>query len=521
MKKVFGLVVSSIAAALFVLVAVVFWWLSSPPLDAYGIDIEQTSVSGVSSGGAMAVQMHIAHSSIMRGVGVTAGVAYDCADSGLLLEPQRVAHGLSCVEGSVDAAFSIARTTAAAGTPGAIDDPETHLPDQKVWLFSGYNDGSVRRAAMDALAAYYANYVDPGNVFYKTNNKAPHALITANYGATCLSFGGDFINNCNYESAGRLLTHIYGRLNAPSTDGLSGSILEFDQGQFVDGNPRTVGLADTGYVYVPLACQTDTCQAHVVFHGCQQYAGRVGSAVYQHAGYNEWADTNKLIVLYPQTVASTGAWPSGGPFNPKGCWDWWGYSEPSEFRRDYARKTGYQIKAIKAMLDRLAENFQPPQGPSDTFGAPQHFSAPDSTPTSADLIWQPNSAAAGFNVYRSLTEAGPFTKINGAPVLGASFADQSLEPSITYHYQLSAIEQGSDTESPRTSPITVTTSPNPPACNPFFSNNITHVAMGRAYIWGTDTFAMGTGEPMGSYSADVFAHLIKQGFLNYRVGFCP
>ena len=29
----------------------------------------------------MAVQMHVAHSSIMRGVGVIAGVAYDCADS--------------------------------------------------------------------------------------------------------------------------------------------------------------------------------------------------------------------------------------------------------------------------------------------------------------------------------------------------------------------------------------------------------------------------------------------------------
>ena len=56
--------------------------LSAPPsLKAYGIDIHQTSVSGVSSGGAMAVQMHVAHSSIMRGVGVIAGVGYDCAGS--------------------------------------------------------------------------------------------------------------------------------------------------------------------------------------------------------------------------------------------------------------------------------------------------------------------------------------------------------------------------------------------------------------------------------------------------------
>jgi poly(3-hydroxybutyrate) depolymerase len=57
--------------------------VAAPPLPAYGIDINQTSVSGVSSGGAMAVQMHVAYSSIMRGVGVIAGVAYDCANSDL------------------------------------------------------------------------------------------------------------------------------------------------------------------------------------------------------------------------------------------------------------------------------------------------------------------------------------------------------------------------------------------------------------------------------------------------------
>ncbi len=52
-----------------------------PPLHGYGVDIHQTSVSGVSSGGAMAIQMHVAHSSIMRGIGVTGGIAYDCANS--------------------------------------------------------------------------------------------------------------------------------------------------------------------------------------------------------------------------------------------------------------------------------------------------------------------------------------------------------------------------------------------------------------------------------------------------------
>ena len=65
--------------------------LAAAPLASYKVDIHQTSVSGVSSGGAMAVQMHVAHSSIMRGVGVIAGVAYDCTNSALLSVEARLA----------------------------------------------------------------------------------------------------------------------------------------------------------------------------------------------------------------------------------------------------------------------------------------------------------------------------------------------------------------------------------------------------------------------------------------------
>ena len=43
------------------------------------IDIAQTSVSGLSSGAYMAVQLHVAHASIMVGVGAFAGGPYGCA----------------------------------------------------------------------------------------------------------------------------------------------------------------------------------------------------------------------------------------------------------------------------------------------------------------------------------------------------------------------------------------------------------------------------------------------------------
>jgi len=47
--------------------------------------------------------------------------------------------------------------------------------------------------------------------------------------------------------------------------------------------------------------------------------------------------------------------------NPFGCWDWWGYSGSG-----YATQDGAQIKAVRAMLERLAAP-RPPQ--ADTAAA--------------------------------------------------------------------------------------------------------------------------------------------------------
>ena len=83
---------------------------------------------------------------------------------------------------------------------------------------------------------------------------------------------------------------------------------------------------------------------HIVFHGCQQSAAFVGDQFAKGAGYNEWAETNKLVVLYPQVDSSRIA-----PMNPMGCWDWWGYTD-----ENYATKNGAQVGVVKATLDALA-----------------------------------------------------------------------------------------------------------------------------------------------------------------------
>ena len=48
------------------------------------------------------------------------------------------------------------------------------------------------------------------------------------------------------------------------------------------------------------------------------------------------------IILFPQAKAIAG-------INPKGCWDWWGYTG-----LDYLGKEAPQIKAIWTMVEQLA-----------------------------------------------------------------------------------------------------------------------------------------------------------------------
>ena len=105
-------------------------------------------------------------------------------------------------------------------------------------------------------------------------------------------------------------------------------------------------MADTGYLYVPPGCAAKeaNCKVHVATHGCKQSAESVGNQFYTDTGYNNWADSNKLLVLYPQVNKSM------IPSNPEGCWDWWGYTGAN-----YAYKSGAQMKAIKAMVTRLTQ----------------------------------------------------------------------------------------------------------------------------------------------------------------------
>ncbi len=303
------------------------------------IDLSQTSVSGLSSGGFMAVQFHVAFSSIMKGAAVFAGGPFDCAQGALTTALTQCQYATSA-----PAVPPLVDITHAWASSGFIDDP-ANLSSQRVFLFGGADDTTVNPTVMDALNAYYQAFVAPTAITYDSRHPmTSHTMPTLDYGSDCDQSIAPWLGKCNYDGAGKALAQIYGTLVAPAV-AASGSFVAIAQGDFV-ASPASHSLADTAYAYVPLSCRRgDACRVHVVFHGCGQEAtGVVGTAFTHNAGYNEWADSNHLVILYPQTIASSVA-----PNNPEACWDWWGYDSP-----DYAKKTGPQMAMVRAMIDSLA-----------------------------------------------------------------------------------------------------------------------------------------------------------------------
>ena len=299
-------------------------------LPGYDADVSAFTVSGVSSGGYMAVQMHLAHSSRVHGVGALAAGPYYCARGSLWTAWGR------CMTGTPE----ISRSDVDRFAREKRIDPVANLSNARVWLFSGSNDRTVVPAVVDALAKQYA-LLGAGVVLIK-EKPAGHAMVTENAGSACAATEPPFINDCDYDAAGELLRHLLGSLSAPSTQA-SGRLVRFDQDPFAEGNAWGISMADDGFVYVPRACETERCRVHVAFHGCRQGVEAVNERFVRDVGYNRWADTNRLIVLYPQAIARY--W---WIYNPRGCWDWWGYSGIG-----YTARTGLQIASVQRMLSAL------------------------------------------------------------------------------------------------------------------------------------------------------------------------
>lgn len=326
-------------------------------LPAYQADLSQTSVSGLSSGAFMAAQFAVAYSGTVVGAGIVAGGPFYCsgAPSIGLYTPFLINATTTCMNPAANnvsppVSSTLWKITQDIALAGDID-PTINLARQKVYLFSGTQDNTVTTAVVDQTRAFYQLAGTPDSqIRYVASVGAGHAIITdSKQDTACPLTESPYINNCNIDQAKDILTQIYGPLNPPATS-LSGKIIAFKQASFIKGfNSALSSMSRTAYAYVPQACNSQGCKVHVAFHGCQQGAETIGNLFYAHTGYNEVADTNKIIVLYPQANASLAP-----AYNPKGCWDFWGYTSYNQLMPDFYAKSSVQMAAVKGMLDRLA-----------------------------------------------------------------------------------------------------------------------------------------------------------------------
>ena len=291
----------------------------------------------------MASQIAVAHSRSVRGVGIFAGGPYYCVGIDL-----RRAEG-ECMKGVPDPAT--ARREAERLANLRLIDPVEHLKSTRAWVLAGAADAVVAESVVRATAQFFAAFNAEGTVF-EVQPGLGHGLPTRDFGVECGTSASPYLNRCGVPAAARMLAHLLpaGAASTPA----AGRLLTFDQDEFVPALRRfwkTTSLDATGYVFVPERCNHSRCRVHVALHGCRQGGALVGDAFARHAGYNEWAAERDLIVLYPQVRPSEPSFVMWWlPYNPRGCWDWWGYTGT-----DYATRNAVQITTIVAMVARLGE----------------------------------------------------------------------------------------------------------------------------------------------------------------------
>lgn len=409
-------------------------------LGKYYINKQDIHVSGISAGAYMAVQLGVAYSTTFRGVGSIAGGPYYCAEGDVVKALTNCMSSPNLI--NVNSLVKKAQDYSARGD---IDDL-SNLKNQKVYIYAGKSDKTVNPAASQKLEQFYETFTNVSNLLVEYSINSGHAHITDDYGNACGTSNLPYINNCGYDQSGIILKHVSLKSLQPRGSMINSNLLEFDQSSF-----RGTSLQKTGFVYVPTACQkgqaSGGCSLHVALHGCQMNSDsvQIRKQYVENSGYNEWAETNNIIILYPQCATSV------FPSNPNACFDWWGYADS-----DYATKDGSQMKAIKSMIDRLISG-------APTLAAPSGLLASGISDNHVTLSWNAVPQAIGYRLYRN------GATVNPSIIYALVHTDTGLSTGTTYQYSVAAIGTN-EIVGETSSPISVTTTGPPP---PLGSTSIT------------------------------------------------
>jgi poly(3-hydroxybutyrate) depolymerase len=290
-------------------------------------------VTGVSSGGFMATQLQVAYSGEISGAGIIAAGPYDCG-AGNVIDFETCDLGIST---------SQLEAQAQAWASQGLIDPVSNLRGKPVYVYHGELDPVVNTLVANSGVSFYQYF--GADVTYHNWDPAGHGWPSPLGPLACPVTTAPFIINCGDDPEQEMLDTWFGSVNAPNNGSPKGTLTTFSQASYVPGgNPAALGLNGTGFLYTPTACTAAgaDCKLVVALHGCLSDESYLGDLFPEDSYLDEFADTNKLIVIYPQTV------PTVVPADPEGCWDWWGYDGSN-----FAVKSAPQMVAIMHMVAAL------------------------------------------------------------------------------------------------------------------------------------------------------------------------
>lgn len=364
-------------------------------------NLQQATVSGISSGAYLAHQLHVAYSDRIQGAGLVAGGPFGCAAG---ITCQAITR---CMSANAPPAVQVLWNQAERLQRLGKIDPLSNLQSSRVYIARGGKDEVVGQSQTDALFEFYRRAGVPGSEIFTACHGgsgcslANHALVTPDGPRNCGEHTHPYLNHCGDENQpDEILRWLYPDKTPwnPPNHTLSGRLIAFNQDQATTVNTRVYQLAQVGYLYIPALCEHQSCPVHIALHGCAQSEAvlrtndaainstraanqpQENNSFVRDAGYNASADANGIIILYPQAEPSgyritqrpifpgsqdallnacatlpAAASPSVFGFNPKGCWDWWGYTRQPYFGADdvYLTRKAEQMKAIIDMLNQL------------------------------------------------------------------------------------------------------------------------------------------------------------------------
>ncbi|MGB8265652.1 MAG: hypothetical protein WCE44_04985 [Candidatus Velthaea sp.] len=298
-------------------------------LPHYNLKLTNITSAGVSSGGAMATQFHYAHSANVKYEAQVAGVPYFCSQGNLVGAD-------NCMLGIfAENLPGLEAEAVSFGNAGEIDST-SNLKGSKGYFYSGLLDYVVAHQSVRNSEAELQHF--GGTTIDNYTTASGHGWISPNGPLPCPVTITPYILTCGIDPEQTFLSYFYGALNPKSTNP-QGSLIQFNQNTYAPGgNALAINLDNTGWIFVPQSCANGTaCNLVVVFTGCLASQIEIGTLLMTDGNVDNWADTNNLVVLYPQLSVGFGS-----------CWDFYGYTGPN-----FAFQSGPQIQAVWNMVQAL------------------------------------------------------------------------------------------------------------------------------------------------------------------------